>query len=51
MLGNNAFLIEQLGFGHTSLGQVSTCTLNIVADYITNSTVGVLHSALAEDPY
>ncbi|KAF9793491.1 Alpha/Beta hydrolase protein [Thelephora terrestris] len=39
MLGNNAFLLEQLGFGHTSIAQVSSCTLGVAANYIVNSTL------------
>jgi hypothetical protein len=41
-LGDNAFLVEQLGFGHSSLAQTSSCTLNIVSNYFVNSTVGVV---------
>jgi hypothetical protein len=41
MLGN-AFLVEQLGFGHTSLAQVSSCTLGVMLNYVANFTVGVV---------
>jgi hypothetical protein len=43
LLGDNAFLVEQLGFGHSSLAQVSSCTVGVVAAYIENSTVGVVY--------
>jgi len=39
LLGNNTFLLEQLGLGHTSIAQVSTCTLTTAANYIMNSTL------------
>ncbi|KAF9644794.1 alpha/beta-hydrolase, partial [Thelephora ganbajun] len=39
LLGNNAFLVEQLGFGHTSLAQASSCTLDIIRDYFANSVL------------
>ena len=45
MLGDNAFLLEQLGFGHTSLAQPSDCTLSVVTNYFANSTVGVVLDA------
>ena len=51
MLGNNAFLLEQLGLGHTSLGQVSTCTLNTVVNYIKDSAVGVFDFRAAEHSF
>ena len=41
LLGDDSFLVEQLGFGHTSLAQVSSCTVGVVANYFENSTVGV----------
>ena len=46
MLGDNAFLLEQLGFGHTTLVQVSTCTMGVVANYFVNSEVGVYRYTL-----
>jgi len=39
LLGDNAFLVEQLGFGHTSLAQSSACTFGIMAGYFVNSTL------------
>ena len=39
LLGDNAFLIEQLGFGHTSTSQPSSCTTGIMANYFINSVV------------
>jgi len=44
--GENAFLLEQLGFGHTSTNQMSSCTWGVVYSYFANSTVGVLPDAL-----
>jgi len=42
LLGSdNAFLIEQLGFGHSSLAQVSSCTLGVISSYIANAVVRV----------
>ena len=41
LLGDNAFLVHQLGFGHTSLAQTSSCTLSVMINYIANSTVSV----------
>ena len=42
MLGGNAYLLEQVGFGHTSLAQASTCTTGVVLNYLSSSTVGVI---------
>jgi hypothetical protein len=42
VLDDNAFLIGQLGFGHSSVVQVSSCTFAIVNSYIVNSAVGVV---------
>ena len=42
MLGDNAFLLEQLGFGHTTLAQPSACTLGAMVSYFANSTVRVV---------
>ena len=40
LLGSdNAFLIEQLGFGHSSLAQVSSCTMGVISSFIANATV------------
>lgn len=39
LLGDNTFLLEQLGFGHTSIAQFSSCTLGIMINYFVNSTV------------
>ena len=41
LLGSdNAALVENQAVGHTTLAQYSTCTHNIVADYLLNSKVG-----------
>jgi pimeloyl-ACP methyl ester carboxylesterase len=37
LLGGRATLVEQLGVGHTSLAEVSKCTLNIIATYVVDS--------------
>lgn len=39
LLGDNGFLVEQLGFGHTSLAQSSSCTLGVMLRYFANSTL------------
>ncbi|KAF9644641.1 hypothetical protein BDM02DRAFT_3121546, partial [Thelephora ganbajun] len=39
ILGDNAFLLEQLGFGHTSIAQVSSCTLSVMTNYFKDSTL------------
>ena len=41
LLGDNGFLLEHLGFGHTSIAQFSSCTLGIMNNYFANSTVVV----------
>ena len=46
MLGDNAFLLEQLGFGHSTLAQTSACTIGVVANYFGNSEVGVFSHSL-----
>ena len=46
MLGDNAFLLEQLGFGHSTLAQTSACTIGVVANYFANSEVGVVPRSL-----
>lgn len=35
LLGDQAVMVEQLGFGHTTLAEYSSCTERIVADHIT----------------
>jgi len=44
MLGDHATLVEQLGVGHVSIAQFSSCTLGIVANYVKNSKVCPLPS-------
>ena len=39
LLGNHATLVEQLGVGHVSVAQFSSCTLGIVVNFVVNSTV------------
>ncbi|KAF9785048.1 hypothetical protein BJ322DRAFT_1108516 [Thelephora terrestris] len=39
LLGDNAFLLEQLGFGHTSIAQFSSCTLGVMINFFANSTL------------
>ena len=41
MFGDNAFLVEQLGFGHTSIAQSSSCTISVMINYLANTTVRV----------
>ena len=42
LLRKNSFLLEQLGFGHSSLAQISTCTWGVIGNYVANSTVRFL---------
>lgn len=44
LLGDDGFLIERLGFGHSALAQTSTCVLQAIAEYIVNSTVCAVFS-------
>ena len=46
LLGDLATLIEQIGVGHTSLAQFSTCTLGIIANFVLASKVGSSLSTL-----
>lgn len=39
LLADQAVLVEQLGFGHTTLAERSRCTEKIVADYIMHGIV------------
>ena len=41
LLGDQAVLVEQLGFGHTTLAGSSNCTDKIVADHIMRGIVSV----------
>ena len=41
LLGDQAVLVEQLGFGHTTLAGSSSCTDKIVADHIMRGIVSV----------
>ena len=45
LLADQAVLVEQLGFGHTTLAELSHCTHKIVADYIMHGIVS--HPTLA----
>ena len=42
MLGDDAFLLEQLGFGHSTFAQTSACTIGVVTNYFENSKVGAV---------
>lgn len=46
MFGDDAFLLEQLGFGHSTVAQTSACTVGVVANYIANSKVGVVYQSM-----
>lgn len=46
MFGDNAFLLEQLGFGHSTLAQVSACTVGVVNNYFAKSEVSVVSSLM-----
>ena len=41
LLGDQAVMVEQLGFGHTTLAQSSNCTDRIVADHIMRGVVSL----------
>ena len=41
LLGDQAVMVEQLGFGHTTLAEYSSCTERIVADHITRGIVSL----------
>jgi len=46
LLGDRATLVEQLGVGHVSIAQISSCTLGIVANFVLNSKVSSSFSQL-----
>ena len=46
MIGDRAVLIEQLGVGHVSFAQPSSCTMGIVANFVVNNQVSSLFSRL-----
>jgi len=51
MLGDNAYLVEQLGSGHTSLAQYSSCTVGVMLKYLSSSTLPAQRSSqCAVDP-
>lgn len=41
LLGDQAVLVEQLGFGHTTLAELSNCTDRIVADHVMHGIVSL----------
>ena len=43
LLGDQAVMVEQLGFGHTTLAEFSNCTDNIVADHVMRGVVSLFH--------
>jgi len=43
LFDDQAVLVEQLGFGHTTLSGFSNCTYKIVADHIMHGTVSLFH--------
>ena len=43
LLGDQAALVEQLGFGHTTTAESSNCTDSIVADHIVHGIVSPFH--------
>jgi hypothetical protein len=43
LLGDQAVLLEQLGFGHTTLAESSNCTDRIVADHVMRGIVSLFH--------
>ena len=49
LLADQAVLVEQLGFGHTTLAEHSSCTQKIVTDYIMHGIVN--HFSLVFDGF
>lgn len=43
LLGDQAVLVEQLGFGHTTLAELSNCTDKVVADHVMRGIVSLFH--------
>lgn len=43
LFGDQAVLVEQLGFGHTTLAGFSNCTQRIVADHVMRGIVSLFH--------
>ena len=43
LFGDQAVLVEQLGFGHSTLAGFSNCTDRIVADHIMHGVVSLFH--------
>ena len=43
LLGDQAVLLEQLGFGHSTLAEFSSCTDRIVADHVMRGMVSLFH--------
>jgi len=43
LLGDQTVLVEQLGFGHSTLAEFSSCTDRIVADHIMHGIVSLFH--------
>ncbi|KAL1685456.1 Alpha/Beta hydrolase protein [Schizophyllum commune] len=39
LLGDSAVLVKQDGFGHTSLGEMSSCTYGLINTYLTNGSL------------
>ena len=43
LLGDQAVLVEQLGYGHTTLAEFSSCTDRITADHVMRGIVSFFH--------
>ena len=43
LLGDQTVMVEQLGFGHTTLAGLSNCTDKVVADYVMRGIVSLFH--------
>ncbi|KAI5823647.1 hypothetical protein K523DRAFT_421331 [Schizophyllum commune Tattone D] len=48
LLGESAVLVKQDGFGHTSLGEMSSCTYGLINTYLTNGSLPENNDTLCE---
>ncbi|KAF8319323.1 hypothetical protein DL93DRAFT_2225266 [Clavulina sp. PMI_390] len=49
MLGNSSAFLLRDGYGHTSLGEASTCTSAVISQYFTNGTTPALGTVCSTD--
>ncbi|KAL1757025.1 Alpha/Beta hydrolase protein [Schizophyllum commune] len=48
LLGDSAVLVKQDGFGHTSLGEMSSCTYGLINTYLTNGSLPENNDTICE---